>query len=348
MRIAALFLLVVCPIVTIAQDGRVSETVNVERILVDARVTDYRGEPILELKPADFTVLVDGRKAGVESVDWIPDTAAQRAIAGLDEDQPVVVGNADQQPAPKGRLLIFFFQTDFARNGVRIGGQMKVMPYADQIIDALEPDDRVAVFSFDSHLKFRLDFTSDPNRVRDAARQSLEIDEPLPPRLVPNPSLARRMDPKEMRDAKSSEESLILLGNALRSIPGPKSLVLFGWGLGKKTGNSISMTGAYMIARHVLEAARVSIFALDVTLADYHDLELGMQKAAGDTGGFYAKTYTFPQIAVDRLTKTLAGHYELEVRKPEGLRPGTHSIEVRVARKGTNVMARSSYIDSMP
>ena len=43
--------------------------------------------------------------------------------------------------------------------------------------------------------------------------------------------------------------------------------------------------------------------------------------------------------------RTLTGHYELEVRRPAGLRPGAHEIEVRVKRRGAHVMARSSFID---
>ena len=93
------------------------------------------------------------------------------------------------------------------------------------------------------------------------------------------------------------------------------------------------------------DSGTVTVFSLDTTDADYHDLEFGLGRAAKDTGGFYAKTHVFPQIAIDRLERTLAGHYELEVRKPAGIGSGAHTIEVRVRRKGTYVMARTSYVD---
>ena len=42
----------------------------------------------------------------VESVEWIPETAAQRVIAGMDDAAPpVTTTNAD---VPKGRLFIYF------------------------------------------------------------------------------------------------------------------------------------------------------------------------------------------------------------------------------------------------
>ena len=342
--IVCTFVLAIVPFATAAQEIRSGETITVERIIIDARVTDATGDPILGLTRNDLVVKVDGKVAKIQAMEWIPETAAAREIAGIVEDRPLRSG--DDEAVPQGRLLIFFVQTDFARNAVRTGGQMKVLPYARQILDALEPEDRAAVFSFDSHLKFRLDFSSDSNRIYDAIESALSIDEPQPPQLVPNPSLARRIDRQAMRDATSSEEALILLGNALRNIPGAKSLILLGWGLGKRSGNAVVMGGTYIIARNVLESARTAVYAIDTTLADYHDLELGLGKAASDTGGFYAKTNTFPQIAVDRLKGTLSGHYELEVIKPDGLRPGTHTIDVQAKQRRAIVLARKSYIDS--
>ena len=324
-----------------AQEMRSTEQITVERILVDARVTDYSFNPITDLKPSDFEVRIDGKLATIESVEWIPETLAARQQAGLDE----VPETLDEVEAAPGRLFVWFFQTDFARNPARIGGQMKFLTYADEMIDALEPADRVAVFSFDSHLKFRLDFTDDKRDLKYVIRQALRTDESAPPRVVPMPSLAKRLDREEMKKSTSSEHAFILVANALRQIPGPKSMILFGWGLGERYGGAVHMTDKYIIARHAMETARVTVFALDMTIADYHDLELGLGKAAADTGGFYAKTHIFPRIAVDRLQRTLSGHYELEVRKPETDTRGTHSIDVKVKRKAAYVLARTSYVD---
>jgi VWFA-related protein len=323
------------------------ETITVERILVDARVTDYNGDPLLGLKPADFKVKIDGVDAVVESAEWIPENAVARDLSGLDDEpQKAVVNESLDIPPPNGRLLIFFFQTDFARAHERIVGQMHLLATVDQLIDSLEEDDRVAVFSFDSHLKFRLDFMSDKRRIRDAMEQALLINEPAAPPMVPMPSLAKRLDKKELFDVKSPERALLVVANALRPIPGPKSLILFGWGLGHLVGKRVTMGPDYGAARIALESARVTVFSLDTTYADSHTLEVGLAKAADDTGGFYAKTNEFPSIAYERLQRTLAGHYELEVRKPPTSNRGAvHAIDVQVERKGVYVMARSSYAD---
>ncbi len=319
---------------------QLQEHITVERVLVDARVMDRSGDPILGLGAADFVVRIDGKSATVESVEWIPETAAQREIAELDES------SVTPATPPKGRLFIYFCQTDFARNASRTAGQLSFLPYADQMIDELEEGDRVCVFSFDSHLKFRLDFTDDKRQIKDAVRAAVLIDEPPKPLIVPNPSVARHLDPEEMKKCPSSDEAFILIANAVRGIPGPKSMILFGWGLGRRSGNQVVMERKYPIARYALETSRVTVFSIDTTQADYHDLEFGLKVAAADTGGMYARAFRFPQIAVDMVQKALVGHYELEVRKPDIARRGTHTIEVDVKRRGATVLARSTYVDS--
>ncbi len=320
------------------------EKITVERILVDARVTDSHGNPILGLTPEDFRVRIDGKSAKVESVDWIPETTGARELADVDRPPPEV-NTTVAVPAPRGRLLVFFFQTDFARNQARVAGQMEILQKIDNFLEWLEPEDRVAVLSFDSHLKFRLDFSDDKRRIAAAMHDALLINEPNTPPIVPLPSLRSHLDPDAMKNASSSEEALLLLGNAMRPIPGPKSLILFGWGLGRFGSGGVRMLPIYPAARQALEAARVSVFSLDFTQADYHSLEVGLGKVSDDTGGFYAKTWRFPDLAIDRLQRTLVGHYELEVRKPETRVRGVHTVEVEVNRRGAEVMARSTYVD---
>jgi VWFA-related protein len=331
------------------QEMRTQETITVERILIDARVTVGNGEPILGLEKGDFRVRIDGKPAAVESAEWIPETAAARAIAGIDEEEakPQPLPSADPMaiPAPAGRLMIFFFQTDVAREQIRVTGQMSILRFADDLIDALEPEDRVAVLSFDSHLKFRLDFTDDKARILGAMHDALLTGEPGPPPIVPSPSMAARLDRTAMRKAASAENALLLIANALRPIPGPKSLVMFGYGLGRFGRNGVTLGMDYAVARRALEGARASVFAIDITQADYHSLESGLGAVAEDTGGFYAKAYHFPKLAVDKLARTLVGHYELEVRRPDGLKRGVHEIQVDVNKRNAQVLARSTYVD---
>ena len=341
--------LVLFPLAAFAQ--RTTEVITVERILIDARVTDYSFDPILGLTPEDFTVKIDRQPAKVESVIWVPDTVAASQWSAGASPAPVSRRGGGSPPEPS-RLFVWFVQTDFARNAVRVKGQLHFLPYAKKLIEALEPGDRVAVFSHDSHMKFHLDFTDDKTEIENALRRAITTAEPEWPRAVPDPALASRLNREQMFKTYKPEVALTQIANAVRNIPGPKSMILFGWGLGNKIGRDrvlrrayVSMDHTYEAARQALESARVTVFALDNTYADHHDLAFGLAKAAHDTGGFYAGTYANPDLAVNRLQKTLSGHYELEVRKPSGLKQGTHSIEVDVKRRDAYVMARSSFVD---
>ena len=89
---------------------------------------------------------------------------------------------------------------------------------------------------------------------------------------------------------------------------------------------------------------RAAVFSLDVTDADYHSLEVGLQRVAEDTGGIYLRTRLNPAGSLTRLKGALAGYYVLTFERPPGRR-GAHRVGVRlVGRKGT-VLAKSGYVD---
>jgi hypothetical protein len=244
---------------------------------------------------------------------------------------------------PPGRVIVIFFQTDFAR--MRVGGQMKMIPFAKKFLESMTPSDRVAVVSFDSHLKVRQDFTSDRDDIDRAIEESLNIDDPPARGGDSGISILDHLDLRDAKEAATPERGFLLLGNALKKIPGAKTLILFGWGLGHYRSGGVAMDPDYGPAKRALEDSRTSVFSLDISNADYHTLEAGLGKVAGDTGGFYAKTHIFPQIAMEKLTKTISGHYEIVVKKASNYR-GVHAVEVNL-RKGLKgeVHSRGTYID---
>ena len=86
------------------------------------------------------------------------------------------------------------------------------------------------------------------------------------------------------------------------------------------------------------------MFCLDVTNADYHTFEHGLQTVAVKTGGFFARTHLFARRSIDRVANALVGHYVLFAERPD-VEPGTHRIEVELVRAKGSVFARSSYVD---
>jgi hypothetical protein len=238
---------------------------------------------------------------------------------------------------------------------------MKMQRRAADLLDTLGDEDRVAVVSFDSHLKLWVDFTNERTRLRHAIEHSvIQEDRPQPIRAFYFPSLAEHFDVAAAERAASPEKGLEVVAQALAPLPGPKTLVFLGWGLGEMQGPSVRMTNDYEPARRALLRSRTSVFALDVTRADWHSLEVGLQQAAEDTGGFYAKTHLFDQPAFDRLQGALAGHHVITIgkvskkplvchvitiEKPAGQKPGSHRLSVRLTGRRGSVLAPTSYQD---
>lgn len=316
----------------VAQEIRAQDFITVERIVLDAFVTDAAGYPITNLRPSDFRIRIGGKEALVESVEWIDATA---------ELTPAQLENAEIEP--KGRRIVVFFQTDFARE--RIGGQMAIRSYAIDFLKGLTPQDRVAVVSYDSHLRLRQDFTNDLEKLERAIDESMMVGGAEDPGSKILPSLWSRIDRKEARQAATPEKALFVIGNALNPIEGAKTLVLFGWGLGRFGRGGVHMIRDYTLAQRALERSRTSVFSLDISKADYHSLEVGLQKASADTGGFYVKTHNFPRLAINKLQRTISGRYEIVLHRPNIPR-GRHQVSASVRNnRRAEVMVRATYED---
>jgi VWFA-related protein len=311
------------------------EHVDVTRVLVDARVVDGRWRPIPDLGPADFVVRIDGRAARVESAQWV--AGVRDEGQGLSESRT----SAPQARSAEGRLIVFVFQKDLESS--RIAGLMRMLREARSFLDAFTPDDRVAVLSFDAHLRVWLDFTPDLDRVdRVLAHDVLFAREGAV--QSGNPSLLEAIPLDAARRTYSIERALTRLGEALAPMPGSKAVVLVGHGFGRLGLNGVSMEHGYDEARRALQAARAAVFCLDVTQADYHSLEVGLQTVAEETGGIYQRTHIFSTAAMERLASVLGGHYVLFVEKPP-LRRGEHRIDVRLKGRSGTVYARSAFED---
>jgi VWFA-related protein len=317
------------------QMPRFAERVEVKRILIDARVVDDAGRPLRDLVAEDFTVKIGGKRAQVDTVQWVSGTAEDPA-----EPLPSARVEPNLEPIP-GRLIVYVFQKSFERG--RMPGLMRMLMESREFLDTLTPRDRIAVMSFDSRLRIWLDFTSDRERVREVLRRGILFDTPAPFQASPYPSLVARLDTAKATKAYTIERALRLVGEALEGLPGAKSVVLIGHGFGRLGLGGVSMENEYGAMRDALQAARASVFCLDVTDADYHSLEAGLQLVAGDTGGFFARTHIFPQQALNRLSGALAGYYVLFAENP-GLASGTHRIDVALTRRKGEVLAKSAWV----
>jgi VWFA-related protein len=323
-----------------SQDAHFEEKVEVSRVLMDVRAVDGRGNPIRGLEAADFRVRVDGRLARVDGVRWVSGTTPYSE--GLD---PAAARAAETRPGPAGRRLVFLFQKDFGSSSYLLG-LLRMKNEALKLLETLKPQDEVAVLSFDSHLKLWVDFTTDHARLRKAIDHSILFEEePAALPALEADSLATHLDYGAAKDAATPESALLVLAEALEPLPGSKSLAFFGAWMGHMSGGAVRMGADYGEARSRLAAARVVVFALDVTDADAHSLDVGLQQVAEDTGGFYARTRDFPKIAMDRLERALAGYYVLSFEGPR-LGAGAHTVKIDLVRRKGDVFTSGRYVES--
>src|SRR5450432_2431513 len=108
--------------------GAYREEARVERVVLDAHVTDSRGQAIPGLASSDFRVVVDGHEVPLESAEWIAADTPEVAAPVLPSDE--IFGAPAPPPIPAlaeaapGRLLIFFFQTDYTTS--RLNGLIRM------------------------------------------------------------------------------------------------------------------------------------------------------------------------------------------------------------------------------
>jgi len=316
------------------QEPRYKETVDVSRLLIDVRVVNV-GQPVLDLGVEDFAVRIDGKRARVDSVQWLGGPHDEPDVGPAELGSSVAVSS-------RGRLIVFLVQKGFESG--RITGLMRAMTEAPAFLRTFTAEDRLAVVSFDTHLKVWLDFTNDIAQVRRVLQRGVLVERPGAMNQATSLSLVERLPPSRAKRTYSIEDTLTVVADALEPLPGPKTVVMLGYGFGRLTRAGVMMEPQYERARRALLAARASVFCLDIVDADYHSLEVGLQTVADDTGGFFVRTNIFTRRAFDDVAAALAGHYVLFVEKPD-LRPGRHRIEVKLVRRDGSVFARRGYVD---
>jgi VWFA-related protein len=323
------------PTLQAQEQSDVREEVEVGRVVVDVRVVDRHARPIADLEMDDFRVKVDGRPVAVESVEWM--VGANPPLADLPPEQLRWMEEERIEGFPS-RLIVLLFQRHTLPS--RMVGLMLMLKRAREFVEDLGPNDRVAILTFDTHLRLYSDFSTDREALAEMIRRKIVPYRPPPlPEAGPFPSLAKHFDHDAARRATSPEEALLVIAQALAPLKGSKTLLYIGWGMGVFNGGVVQMRPAYGPARRALLDARVSVFPLDVTRADFHSLEGPLIRVARDTGGVYVKTFYSSYFAMDSVAGIIAGRYELVFEKPD-LPPGLHVIRVNLTPEARERLAR--------
>ncbi|MCM2317052.1 MAG: tetratricopeptide repeat protein, partial [Thermoanaerobaculia bacterium] len=211
-------------------------------------------------------------------------------------------------------------------------------------VGMMQPEDRIAVLSFDSHLKLRCDFSADRTAALDAIQAALEIG-PVPAiaAAADGASLAAHLDEKEMKAVTRAEPALLLVARALAEIEGDRLVILPGWGFGEMSwgkgvdGDRVVLPREWGEAVGVLHREHIPVITIGTGTGQ---LTMGIAMTARATGGVHTSAIgPFPAQSLGRIEGALAGCYELLLRMAEPLAEGEHVITIRTKDPRLRVLA---------
>lgn len=279
------------------------ETGFFDEITVDiftkvVRIVSDSGHPLRDLGPRDLIATIGYHELPITAVDWY------RASPELfDEVESAGPAMETTKIESRGRLIVIFLQNDFVHT--RMKGQMKLFPGLSRLVDNLAPADRVAVLSYFADLKLWQDFTSDREAIKASLEQAFYPGaSPNKVEASPGISLLAHFDQDAARNVINSVEALHLAAHALSRLPGEKEIIFFGYGI--EGDRAVPMLKA-------LQAAHAVMFVVDTTQAERHRLRDRLEEVAVATGGTYAPSYGNTSAALDKIERTIAGHYVITI-----------------------------------
>ena len=351
--------------------------VGVDVVAVDASVVDADGRPVLGLGPDDFRVQVDGKPRHIVTVEYV----------GRDLEPPSAPGArpvhySTNEDAPRGRLVLLMVD----RGSIGRGGGRQVMRAGERFLDTLAPADRVGLTFIPGPGTF-IEFTSDVDAVRqglkgvvgmaertgyavplaeaiahmkyrNALRWQQFLDAQCDVRMQSQAEACRQQMEAEAGQvylayrerSLQTQRSLSSVLKRLKSVEGPKTLILISEGLGTE-----SPAEARDLAADAA-AAQVTLFVLLLDTsgpdAQYKYTELatpedreretsGLYDLAGLSRGVVLQVVGSGDNAFQRIARELMGYYMLGIEPEGGDRDGrSHSVKVEVSRPKATVRAR--------
>src|SRR5215831_2137488 len=164
------------PVAQGASEGQFTLKTSTEVVLVNVTVRDKSDNFVKDLKPEDFTILEDGKKQDIVSVDVENTDSVVSAEAPKTELlnnlslAPTTAAPAAPKPAPADvselkdrRLIVLFFDLTSMQPEEIERAAKSAMDYANE---RMAPADLISVVTLSSTLKVDLDFTADKEMLK--------------------------------------------------------------------------------------------------------------------------------------------------------------------------------------
>ena len=351
----------------------IQHEVGITLKLIQVVVIDKNGNPVTDLKKEDFVLLDNGEKKKLtefERHDFrIPAVEATPA-EGIAATTPPAA-----KPGPPSRK--FFLLFDFANNG--LSGVRKMGEVAKHFLDtAILPGDQVAVLTLTALklLQVPIDLTTDCGPIQkyvakiglsDSSKRAEDLEEEYQRQLKaggladarPEGQFARKLPEPPSVDidemAKLSYmtyvDCLTAFALFLRSVPGPKHLVLFSTGIPYSIAYPLyptELTWKYENLIKELATANVAVHVLRTAGIQLGDTQTGawtLQKTSYETGGqYWGNMYNYRPF-VEKVREIAGAYYVLGYPVRENWDGKFHKIKVSVARPGCQVKTQSGFLN---
>jgi VWFA-related protein len=376
MRALAFLLL---PALAAAQEPPVFEA-KVDVVAVDVNVLDATGKAVRGLKPEDFKITVDGVARTVLSAEFV-DFETEEAAPEAPPPSPYFSTNEGVRP---GRLILIAVD----QGHISLGNGRAVMQAADHLLDKLKPADRTGLVAFPAGV--RVEFTGEHRLVREALAKVVGRARRLSQRVSITEAIAHvenndnalwasvidRECPSSMAERDREEcistleteagqvsqdyrakarTSLDMLGaifEGLKTLDGPKTLILITEGMGDDQVAHVRQVAA------LASSARVSLFVLQIDSALFADasaarststpleddalLTSPLYELTTSTRGTIFRVTGTGGPVFERVARELGAYYLLGFDPEAKDRDGKdHKLRIEVPGRKTTIRARA-------
>jgi len=268
---------------------------------IDVVAVDGRGAPVLDLKPAEFEVWINGFQIPVQTVSFVsPQTADEGRTTVLLLDDMAV----PQTMVPRVREAARRFV-----NRLSAGEQMAVVTLNGDAMKST--DDRAALLR-----------AIDAYHIRSVPIQLADISQHVLQTVT--------MLSRQMAEAPGGRKAIVAIG-AGWLFDTPILPAQFGRDLRPE----------WVDAMRAAALAHVSLYVIDPAGVGMRPVTGGSSGFARETGGHAFMNTNDVTGAVDRILRELSNYYVLSVEDPPvGRKADLREVEVKVLRKGVTVRAR--------
>jgi VWFA-related protein len=324
-------------------------------VLVEAIVTDKKGEYLRDLTAKDFRLWQDGKEQAITSLSFEANTLEAKS--------------AEANSGEPHFLVLFFDDTRMAAPD-----QARARLAASRFIDAnAGPGRLMAVVSYDGLLRVAQNFTDNPGRLKDALNR-VEGSSGIASASPGRPTVPAAPASADDFRARNMLESVGNLAKNLGVLPGRKTLVLLTGGLAPSSARESELAAVVEAASR----AGVAIYPVDVrpvsVQADstrpppprpfygrgggpqgpddptpvVQDNQQFLAVLANGTGGFLVRESGDLLASLQRIGGEQTEYYTIGYTPPDSKEGICHRLRVKIDRGGATVRARSSYCATKP